>query len=129
MIEYISNKNDNKALLEKVNNEEVNISKKQKEQISLIIKNDEFSIEKNKDISDTKEKKAEETKLPQKEIKIATKKVIKKINSIQYKFKNVLITSEKELNIMGKERTKQSLEQESIESNRFSIGKSFKEEK
>ena len=114
-------KEKNKLLLEKINNEEINICRIPKEKISLVTKIDRFSIENNK-IIDTNE-------VSPREIKITTKKVIRKINNIHYKFKNNLITSEKRLNILGKEKTKTPLEAESQENNRFSVGKSFEDEK
>ena len=110
-------------ILEKINNEEININRTPKEIISLVTKNDEFSI-----VNSKTEEKDETSNIMPKEIKITTKKVIKKGNVIEYRFKDTLITSENKLDIIGQAKIKPTLEEESQENNRFSVGKLFEEE-
>ena len=125
---YIDGKNKDEIILEKINNEQIIINPIKKESLISIEKNKEFIIEKSKQIPDTFEKTTDTTDLVQKEIKIKTKRVIKKTNMIQYKFKNNLITTENEINIAGKEKSELSFEEESQENNRFSVGKLTEED-
>ena len=115
----IKGKEKDKIIFKKINNEEININRKPKEIISLITKNNEFCIdqkmpEKLEAITDTSD-------LIPKQIKITTKKIVKKTDTLQYRFKNTLISSGNEINIHGKEKTKPIFEEESQENNRFSV--------
>ena len=119
----IDRQNKDKIILEKVNNVEIKINPIKKEFVTFIDKTNEFIIEKSKEIPKTIEKTTDTKDLVQKEIKIKTKKVVIKSNMIQYKYKNNLITTENEINIIGKEKSELSFEEESQENNRFSVGK------
>ena len=115
----IKGKEKEKIIFTKINNEEINIRRKSKEIISLISKNNEFCIdqkmpEKVEAITDTSD-------LIPKQIKITTKKIVKKTDTIQYKFKNNLISSQNEININGREKIKPIFEEESQENNRFCV--------
>ena len=90
-----------------------NISREPKIEATSISKNDKVNI------------KGKE----EREIKISTKKVIRK-NIIQNKFKNIESLSENNFYIHGKKKTKPILEQESQENNRFTLERiNVKEEK
>ena len=116
-----------KVCFNKMKIDEIILSQMIKAQIPIISKNDEFSIEKNK--IETNEKITDTNDLIPKEIKITTKKILKKTDTIKYKFKNNFISSESKLNINGKEKLKQVFEEQSQENNRFTIDKIIKEDK
>jgi len=101
----------NKTILEKINNEEINICRSRipKENISLINKNDEFIIEATKE-TPTK-----------KEIKITTKRILRK-NIVLNKFKNNEVISENIISINGI-KNNPILEEESQDNNRFTVEK------
>ena len=103
--EQDKDKDKDKAVLEKIINEEITIVSKPKEVISLVAKNDEFSIEKTcpaitEKITDTSDLKQGQ---------------------------NNEIISENELYINAIRKKKLSLEPHSQENNRFTIEKTFKE--
>ena len=96
---------------------------------NVLQKQIELNIDKTKIIPDTKEETSDTSDLIPKEIKITMKKVVKKTNTIQYRFKNNLVASENQININGKERVQPIFEEESQENNRFSVEKTIKDEK
>ena len=117
-----------KRVFNKINIDKINLIRKPRKLISDIIKNNGFSIHDLKMIPETAEEITDTNDLIQKEIKIKTKKIVKKVDTIKYKFKNNLIISENAININGKEKEMPVLEEESQENNRFSVDKSTKEE-
>ena len=118
-----------KRLFDKINVDKIHLIRKPGKLISYITKNNNFSINDLKAIPETIEEITDTNDLIPKEIKITTKKIVKKVDTIKYKFKNNLISSENALNILGKEKLIPVLEEESQENNRFSVDKAIKEEK
>ena len=114
-------------VFKKINNQEININRIPRKRISLISRNNEFCI--NEVIPETVEEHTDTSDLIPKQIKITTKKIVKKTDTIQYKFKNTLISSENDINILGKEKLKPIFEEESQENNRFTIQNIIKDKK
>ena len=96
---------------------------------NVLQKQIELNIDKTKIIPDTKEETSDTSDLIPKEIKITMKKVVKKTNTIQHRFKNNLVSLENQININGKERAQPIFEEESQENNRFSVEKPIRDEK
>ena len=107
--------------LEKINSEEINIISQPREIISLISKNNEFTIDKT--IPETNEQDTDTSDLIPKEIKITMKKTVKKTGVLRKEFKNNQVKSESNFNINSIEKAKPVFEQEIIENNRFTIEK------
>ena len=107
--------------LEKINSEEINIISQPREIISLISKNNEFTIDKT--VPETNEQDTDTSDLIPKEIKITMKKTVKKTGVLRKEFKNNQVKSESNFNINSIEKAKPVLEQEIIENNRFTIEK------
>ena len=107
--------------LQKVSNEEINIISQPREIISLISKNNEFTIDKT--APETNEQDTDTSDLIPKEIKITMKKTVKKTGVLRKEFKNNQIAYENKLNINSIEKVQPVLEQEVIENNRFTIEK------
>ena len=107
--------------LEKINIEEINIISQPREIISLISKNNEFTIDKT--VPETNEQDTDTSDLIPKEIKITMKKTVKKTGVLRKEFKNNQVKSENNFNINSIEKAKPVLEQEVIENNRFTIEK------
>ena len=107
--------------LEKINSEEINIISQPREIISLISKNNEFTIDKT--IPETNEQDTDTSDLIPKEIKITMKKTVKKTGVLRKEFKNNQVKSESNFNFNSIEKAKPVLEQEIIENNRFTIEK------
>ena len=107
--------------LEKINNEEINILSQPREIISLISKNNEFTIDKT--APETNEQDTDTSDLIPKEIKITMKKTVKKTNVLRKEFKNNQIVNENKFDINSSEKVQPVLEQEVIENNRFTIEK------
>ena len=107
--------------LEKTNNEEINILSQPREIISLISKNNEFTIDKT--APETNEQDTDTSDLIPKEIKITMKKTVKKTNVLRKEFKNNQIVNENKFDINRSEKVQLVLEQEVIENNRFTIEK------
>ena len=107
--------------LEKINIEEINIISQPREIISLISKNNEFTIDKT--VPETNEQDTDTSDLIPKEIKITMKKTVKKTGVLRKEFKNNQVKSENNFNINSIEKAKPVLEQEIIENNRFTIEK------
>ena len=107
--------------LEKINSEEINIISQPREIISLISKNNEFTIDKT--VPETNEQDTDTSDLIPKEIKITMKKTVKKTGVLRKEFKNNQVKSEINFNINSTEKAKPILEQEVIENNRFTIEK------
>ena len=107
--------------LQKINNEEINIISQPREIISLISKNNEFTIDKT--VPETNEQDTDTSDLIPKEIKITMKKTVKKTGIIRKEFKNNQIITENNLNINGIEKVKPILEEQVIENNRFTLEK------
>jgi hypothetical protein len=78
-------------------------------------------------IPETNEECTDTADLIPKEIKITTKKIVRKTDTINHRFKNNLISSGSALNINGKEKIKPIFEEESQENNRFSVEKTIKQ--
>ena len=85
----------------------------------------EFSIDKT--IPDTKEELIDTADLIPKEIKITTKKVVKKTDVIRAKFNNTSVAEQSQIKLDGEEKLKPILEEESQDNNRFSVEKTIKE--
>ena len=77
----------------------------------------ELSIDRT--IPDTKEELIDTADLIPKEIKITTKKVVKKTNVIQARFTNNSVSEQNQIKIDGQEQVKPILEEESQENNTF----------
>ena len=107
--------------LEKINSEEINIISQPREIISLISKNNEFTIDKT--APETNEQDTDTSDLIPKEIKITMKKTVKKTGVLRKEFKNNQVKSESNFNINSIEKAKPVFEQEIIENNRFTIEK------
>ena len=116
-----------KTILDKINIDKINIYRKPKEIISTISKGNEFSIKQLKMIPETNEEFTDTVDLIPKEIKITTKKIVRKTDTIGHRFRNNLISSGSALNINGKAKMKPIFEEESQENNRFSVEKTIKE--
>ena len=125
---YINGIKKQKMILDKMNIDKINISRKPKEFITKIHKNNEFCINEFKAIPETMEETTDTRDLIPKQIKITTKKVVKKTDTLQHRFKNNSIISENALNINGIEKMKPVFEEESQENNRFSVENMVKEE-
>ena len=125
---YINGIKKQKMILDKINIDKINIYRKPKEYITKVHKNNAICLNEVKEIPETMEQTTDTADLIPKQIKITTKKIVKKTDTIQYKFKNNLIVSENALNINGKEKMKPIFEEQSQENNRFSVEKIAKEE-
>ena len=119
---------EKKRIFDKINIDKINIKRKPRKLISYITKNNNFSINDLQTVPETVEEITDTNDLIPKEIKITTKKIVKKVDTIQYKFKNNLITTENAININGKEKLLPIFEEECQENNRFSVDKTIKEE-
>ena len=116
----------NKVPFDKMKIDEIKLCQMIKDQISVIAKNEDFSIDKIK--VDTNEKITDTSDLIPKEIKITTRKIVKKTDTIHYKFKNNIVSSQNKLYINGKEKQKPIFEEQSQENNRFTVDKLIKED-